>query len=278
MRRITLKMPRRQLADTYVFCIDPDGDETVNGHLCRRLCSLGGGERTFDLSNETSGFFAVVEQNYQKKVVGELFFEPDWRDLSFSFRSARVGDGVLICEVKEREGRVSGRTKAMIIKWTMIALFALFTFGGIIGIILRPYSKIPKKFEVGELKITLTDAFERDYYAPDDAYAAFFTETCYVMVEKLPFSEFHDFKYYFEVEFCELIKESNGYYSQKVEQKGALTYFVYHMSDNGENFKNYLYVYKTEDAFWVVQIISETEYVKYWEGSYHKWAESVRFE
>ncbi len=64
-----------------------------------------------------------------------------------------------------------------------------------------------------------------------------------------------------------------------VIERDGMTYFVFENKDKntGVKHKYYLYVYKTDDAYWMVQFGSPIDRADYWEDCYHEWAKSMQF-
>lgn len=79
-------------------------------------------------------------------------------------------------------------------------------------------------------------------------------------------------------EYAELVIHANGFENKEVIEEDGLTGFRYEKEINGKDLSYFAYVYKCDDAFWLVQFAVEKEYAEEKKDEIVDFAKSVRFE
>ncbi|MDD4124894.1 MAG: hypothetical protein PHW77_04115 [Eubacteriales bacterium] len=132
-----------------------------------------------------------------------------------------------------------------------------------------------KTFTKAGLSITLTDAFYESEYI---TYTAFYSMAdVAVFTLKEEFTLLEGFENYSLNEYCQLVISNNGK-SSSVQEDDNLTYFVYENIANGKNFSFFCSVYKSGDAFWLVQFTCLNDKYDEYYDDFITWAKSVKFE
>ncbi len=138
----------------------------------------------------------------------------------------------------------------------------------------------PKEFSVSQgLKLTLTDDFketEIEGYTVsyDSAKIAVFT-----LEEK--FSLVDGFENYTIKQYGEAVRTANNTKDPtELKTEDGLTFFEYtfHNDDENEDYHYYSYVFKEEDAFWLVQFACLEDNAEELKGEIANYAKSVTFE
>lgn len=73
-----------------------------------------------------------------------------------------------------------------------------------------------------------------------------------------------------------IIKNNNSDYELKEED--GLTYFEYEKTVSGKDFYYLASVYKTDDAFWLINFACETSNKNKYQQLFKRWAKSIKFE
>ena len=136
-----------------------------------------------------------------------------------------------------------------------------------------------KKFSVDGMTITLNSNFEKVDVDKEHKYdASYGSEEVAVFVLKEEFSLVEGFEDYTLEEYAELLVESNGL-SSDVKIKDGMTFFDYQKksSKDQKTYRYRSYVYKSDDAFWMIQFAIETKNYDDYADSIDEWARSVSF-
>ena len=135
-------------------------------------------------------------------------------------------------------------------------------------------SKSPKTFEENEISITITKAFEQVYI--EGFYAFFGTETCTVGITKEDFERYPQLKDLNFDEYCYEMKKITSGVGVPLHEKDGLTYIVFEREFE-DNFVYHIYIFQTEDAYWLVQCCTTVDHYDYWSECFNEWAGSVEF-
>lgn len=145
-------------------------------------------------------------------------------------------------------------------------------------------SKIKEKvFSKDGISITLTEEFEEKEYYDFNAYYDTEDAQVYIMKESFELLKENDQPTDISlVEYAEIMMETQNLNS-KVEEKDGLTSFYYEKSflDYDKNTVDYLYfavVFKSDDAYWLLQFACEKNLYGEYEEKFVKWAKSVEFD
>ena len=132
-------------------------------------------------------------------------------------------------------------------------------------------------FTAEEMEITLTEAFKATDY--DGFTACFETDEVAIFTLKEPYSLIPDFEDYTLEQYGELLLESNSLNEAQLESKDGLTFFKYEYTDTQTDITYHYtsYIFKNDEAFWLIQFATEqNNYAKY-EDAITQWAKSVQF-
>lgn len=293
MKRITLKRAinlQPVNGRIIICCTDSNGDIKLDGGvenpniLCKKCCEIKPGEeRTFNIESNDSALYAVLETDDERKILGKCEAENLSERMILSNKCKdKLSDSpeIEFLERKKRGGafsRLGGNIKALIAVFSIIIIIGGFIGGSFISKYYSERSRKPERFDLGEISITLGKSYRRDT-REKNFYAYFYTVESGVIITTETFEDFPEFAELSVREYLEGIKRINGDSTSVIVEEDGLTYFVYESQDNlGEWHRWYLYGYKTDDSFWIVQFGSSVKKAKYWEKCYHDWAKSVEF-
>ena len=287
MRDLTIKRTK-----TFVGCLmklkvyieDPASDEIViDGTPCRKLGDLKNGEeKTFQVEEQSLKVFVIYDK-LSKNYCNDFYQLPEGQEPIFlsgrphfnlftgnAFRFEN-NDNAAVLKHRKR-----GSKKGLIV-------FAIFVVIGAVGGYLAathinyyPAKAEEKDFSTNGMTITLTEDFvEREYFG----YTAIYTSSeAGVGVIREAFSLMPGFEDYTKEQYAQLVMQNNGKYAE-IKTEGGLLYFEFDNSDPTSDVTYYYvaYVYKTSDAFWLVQFSTTTDKADKYAEAFRKWAKSVRF-
>ncbi|MBQ8862366.1 MAG: hypothetical protein IJ021_06485, partial [Clostridia bacterium] len=288
MRNLTIKRAKRFVAclgtmKVYIEDVTAN-DLTINGVTCRKLGTLKNGEeKTFEISEESAKVFVIADK-LSKGYCNEYYELPSGtedivltgkNEFNPASGNAFRFDGVT--DEKVLANRKKGKEKGIIV--LAIALAVGFVLGTIIGvgsIIINVFGSLTKDktFAHDGMSITLTGSFrETDYNGFDICYDS---SKVAVFVIKDSFSVMDGLEDYTLREYGEAVIEGNGF-SSLLESSDGLTYFEY-MGTSDQAYNYYAFVFKSDDAFWLIQFATpESEAAKY-EAKIFEWAKTIKFD
>ncbi len=137
---------------------------------------------------------------------------------------------------------------------------------------------VPKDFSAGGMTITLTDEYEEKTPASLTAY--YQTDRSIVSVLREDYSIFRaqdiDPETFTVGDYAELIKSRNELDMRQASENGVPT-LTYDTESRGKSFTYYTTLYKTSDAFWLIQFASNTEDFEAMKPEFQTFMQSVRF-
>lgn len=142
-----------------------------------------------------------------------------------------------------------------------------------------PFRKTTDKtFTKAGLSITLTSDFSEQDLASQTAY--YVSKQVIVTTLKEEFSLFENINMPAEMsltEYAQLVIENNKIESE-ITQEDGLTSFLYKKEMNGKNITYYATVFRSTDAFWLVQFACDTEQFEEYKPQFIQYAKTVTFE
>lgn len=137
------------------------------------------------------------------------------------------------------------------------------------------FESSPKTFSKAGLEITLNESFTEKEH---NSYTALYdSASAGVITLKEEFSLFPnvDTASMTLAEYAALVIQANNRDST-VQEKDGLTYFVFEAQANGKNFTYFCPVFKSSDAFWLVQFFCTTDSYEKNEAQFFEWAKTVK--
>lgn len=288
MRNLTIKREKSFVASLVkmrVYIEDyTTNDLVINDVPCRKIGEIKNGEeKTFMIGDNPAKVFVIADK-LSKNYSNEFYNIPaGTEDIFLSGKNkynpangnAFRFDGVTDEDVLAN--RKKGTKKGIII--LIIAMLVGFALGFIKG-----YDPLPEGtgaaqvFADSGITITLTDEFvEQDYSGYD---VCFESKDVAVFAFTEDFETYPELKEYSIKEYGELTIEYGDFDSDvKIQEQDGLTYFEFTFDDDEteEHYKYLACVYKTDDAFWVVQFTTDTADYDSYRSDFVEWAKSVEF-
>lgn len=287
MRNLTIKRNKSFvgcLGKFKVYIEDATAAEIyINNIPCRKVGTLKNGEEKTFAIDETETKVFVIADKLSKNYCNEFYRVPAGEgDIYLSGKSCfnpAAGNAFRFDGVPDAEvimNRKRGTRKGI----AVLCISALI--GGIFGVLvgLGAFSGDvePKTFETSGIKITLTDDFvETDMDGYD---TCFDSKNVAVFVSKEEFSTAQGLEAYTPQEYGNLVLQNNSLPSSvTLQSRDGLTFFEYSYSntENGVDYHFNTMVYKSSDAFWLVQFATPEQDLSEYSDDIFDWATSVEF-
>ena len=287
MRNLTVKREKSFvgcLGNLKLYIETADGGEiTVNGTQFVKIGDLKNGqEKTFsveDGARKVLAIFDKLSKDYCNDIYqlpegdGDVFisgknkFDPA-RGNAFVFNGNDGADAV--------KNRKNGLKIGLIVLVCCIAVGAVVGFFIGKGVVTGSLSS-DEVFTDSGMSITLTKEFSKQ--SLDGYTVAYASEKVAVFALKEEFSLLENFENYSLDEYAELVKEANGI-SAEVYHEDGLTYIckTYKDPESGATFDYFISLYKSDDAFWMVQFAVDETIKDKFDENIRKWAKSVSFD
>ena len=295
MRNLTIQRTKAfaaSLAKIKIYIEDPlEGNLIIDDIPCRKIGELKNGEeKTFLVEEQALRVYVIVDQlskNYCRDyyqlpagtedvfLSGRNRFNPsngnafrfDNNDSpgveEFRQAGVRKGRGVLLISILV--GAVVGAVAGF---WLVSSLIAGWT----------PAEKV---FSVDGMSITLTEAFKE--IEVEDLTAAYDSRNVGVLVTEDPFTwtdglEEYSWAEYSLEEYADLVIEFSEIQAVKTKTEDGLFRFEYdYTAPDEETYRYFAYIYKADDAFWLVEFaVLKAEADRYL-PDIAAWAKSVTF-
>ncbi len=291
MRKLTIK--RRKsfvgcLATMKIYLEDATANELVIGGVsCRKLGTLKNNEeKTFEIGNDGAKVFAIAD-NLSKDYCNEYYQIPAGQEdvfLSGENKFNPASGNAFQFDQNESadvlQNRKNNTKKGLVILIAALAVGAVV--GGAIGagLVKSMFSspKVePKTFSDNGMNITLTNEF-RELEAESFTHC-YESSTVAVLVTKEAFTLPEGSESYSTQQYMDLVLQNNSLSATKFSRDG-LVGFEYEATnaDTKETFRYISYVYKSGDAFWMVQFAGTPANVQTAADQIDEWAKSVSFE
>lgn len=266
-----------------VYAEDANNVELViNGVPCRKLGDLKNGEEaTFEIGEQAMRIFVIADK-ISKNYCNEYFYIPEGFDNirlvgknkfnpiagnPFQFYNNEIPEIVENRKKNTRKGFV------FLIAVALIAAVFGYLFG---YFILHDGAAEPKVFNSNGMSITLTDEFKET----QRMIVSFESENVAVFALKEPFTMYEGAENLSLKDYGELVIDVNDKESSVLKNDGDLMYFEYEFY-NEELRKNYIYyayVYKSSDAFWLVNFVTPETKADEYRANISMWADSIEFD
>ncbi len=285
MRNLTIKRTKSFVAclvKLKIYIEDPvSSDIVINNIPCRKLGELKNGEeKAFEISERAAKVFVIADK-LSKDYCNEYYQLPEgeW-DIALTGRNkfnpaggnAFRFDNNDSAEVKAN--RKKGTTIGLIV--LIAAIVVGLVVGNLIGKGVTVKTIEPKTFSYDKMSITLTEEFEKTDM--EGFTVAYGSKDVAVFAIKEPFSLQEDAESLTLKEYANIVIEKNNR-DATVKEKDGLTCFEfdYLNPETKEAYLYFAYVYKSEDAFWLVQFAVLKENSDTYEEKIGEWAKSVEF-
>lgn len=282
MRKLTLVRNKSfvaSLAKMKVYIEDPYvSDIVINNVSCRKLGDLSNGEiKTFEIENNAAKVY-VIAGTMSKNYCNDFYELPEGEEdivLVGQNRYNPANGNAFRFENNNSEGAKKNRKKGLMVGLVFMTL--AIAVGIFIGLAPTLFDKAkPKDFSNSGMTITLTDDFEAT--EDDIEFTAIYeSRKVILLVTKENFTSFPGAFSMTLEEYGETIFEVFDLQECTLKNENGLMSFEYNaISDREYNYQ--CYIYKTEDAFWLLQFATVAENAEDYKDEITEWAKSVTFE
>ena len=288
MRNLTIKREKSfvgSLAKMKVYIEDPTSNEiSINDIPCRKIGDLKNGEeKTFQIDEQEVKIYVIADK-LSKNYCNEFYqLSAGQEDIFLSgknkFNPAN-GNAFRFDNNESNENIVNrkhGTRKGLLILIAAIIVGTVFGYS-ITSNLFSNKTPESKVFSSNGMTITLTDEFVKTDV--ENYTVAYDSKNVAVFALKEAFALADGFQDYTLEQYGDLVLQNNNLSSSKIEDKEGLTGFEYEFTnpDTKDTYKYFSFVYKSNDAFWLVQFATLTENVDKYSSKINEWAKTISFE
>lgn len=288
MRNLTIKREKSfvgSLAKMKVYIEDPTSNEiSINDIPCRKIGDLKNGEeKTFQIDEQEVKIYVIADK-LSKNYCNEFYqLSAGQEDIFLSgknkFNPAN-GNAFRFDNNESNENIVNrkhGTRKGLLILIAAIIVGTVFGYS-ITSNLFSNKTPESKVFSSNGMTITLTDEFVKTDV--ENYTVAYGSKNVAVFALKEAFALADGFQDYTLEQYGDLVLQNNNLSSSKIEDKEGLTGFEYEFTnpDTKDTYKYFSFVYKSNDAFWLVQFATLTENVDKYSSKINEWAKTISFE
>lgn len=288
MRNLTIKRKKSFVACLYkikVYIEDLTSDEIfINNIPCRKIGEIKNGEeKTFQISEQPAKVFVIADK-LSKDFCNEFYELPYGQEdvvLSGANKFNLATGNAFRFDNNDNEAVIANRKKGTRKGVVVLIIAAIigFVFGFVrsSGMFSDKEAEI-KAFSVDGMSITLTDEFSKEDY--DGYNAVYESMDVAVMVMKEEFTLLEGFEDYTLEDYFDLLCEANEFESLEMKTADGLSYFEYDYEDpeSDDRYCYTAYLYKSDDAFWMVEFATLSETAAEYSQQIAEWAKSVEFD
>lgn len=283
MRNLTIRRNKSFvgcLVAMKVYIEDPTCFETViNGTSCRKIGELKNGkELTVEIENSEAKVFVIADK-LSKGFCSDFYQLPEGDEdifLTGQNRFNPAAGNAFIFDGNDNEDALKRRKKNTKIGIIVLIVAAIIGFAaGFLST--ADIFDFKKSFAYEDMTITLTDDFAKADY--DGVSTAFEAEDIAVLVTKEPLPDIEEIKNMTVKDYFELLMNGSGLTSKLEATKSGIDYFSY-TSEYDKTIGEMTYtafLFKTDDAFWMIQFGCTTEDLDEYKDKIFKWADTIQF-
>lgn len=288
MRNLTIKREKSfvgSLAKMKVYIEDPTSNEIcINDISCRKIGDLKNGEeKTFQI-NEQEAKVYVIADKLSKNYCNEFYQLPAGQEdvfLSGKNKFNPANGNAFRFDNNESEENIANRkrgTRKGLLILIVAAIVGAVVSYSITSNLFSNKTPDPKDFSSNGMTITLTDEFVKTDV--ENYTVAYDSKNVAVFALKEAFALADGFQDYTLEQYGNLVLQNNNLSASKLQNLEGLTEFEYEFTnpDTKDTYKYFSFVYKADDAFWLVQFATLTENVDEYSPKILEWAKTVSFE
>ena len=287
MRNLTIRRGKSFvgcLAKLKIYVEDPASEElTISGTPCKKIGELKNGEeKTFSVDEQARRVFVIADK-LSKDYCNESYQLPEGTEDVFLSGKNHFNPGTgnaFRFDNNDSEAVLADRKqnakKGWIVLIAAVLLGALFGFLLTSGFISGQRSR-EKAFSSNGMTITLTAGFQEIQIA--NYTVTYDSRNVAVFAMKEPFSLAEGFENNSLDQYADLLIQANGWSDVKKFTHDGLSGFEYDFTNPTTKLECHYtsYVYRSDDAFWVVQFATLKENADKFAEQIKKWARSVSF-
>ena len=257
------------------------GDTVINNTLCRKIGDLRNGEeKTFQIGEQALKVFVIADK-LSKNFCNDYYQIPYGQTdvyLSGKNKFNPANGNAFRFDNNESEGVLANRKNGT--KKGLLILLGAIVVGFIMGFLISfnffsDQSPKEKVFSFDGMKITLTDEFKET--SIENYTVAYDSKNIAVFVLKESFSLGDGFQNLTLNEYEDLVIRAASLSDVQKKTADGLNWFEYPAtnSETGDTYRYFSYVYKTGNAFWVVQFATLDGNAEKYFPKITDWASSV---
>ncbi len=287
MRNLTIKRTKCLVAclvKMKIYIEDPASNEIIiSNTACRKLGDLKSGEeKTFQIDEHAAKVFVIADE-LSKGFCNEYYQLPDGQEdifLSGKNKFNPASGNAFRFDNNENEeikaNRKRNSRKGWVVFIASIVVGVLIGYAVSFALLSNKTAKI-KTFSSDGMTITLTDEFKETH---SEGYTVVYdSKKVAVFALRENFTLAEGFENISLKKYADSVIQANNYSSAKVKTVDGLTYFEHDFisPETNDTYNFFTYVYKTDDAFWVVQFATLSKNSEAYASKITEWAKSVKF-
>ena len=288
MRNLIIKREKSfvgSLAKMKVYIEDPTSNEIcINDISCRKIGDLKNGEeKTFQIDEQEVKIYVIADK-LSKNYCNEFYQLPAGQEdvfLSGKNKFNPANGNAFRFDNNESEETIASRKRGT--RKGLLILIIAAIIGAVVGYSLTSglfSDKTPdaKDFSSNGMSIRLTDEFIKTDI--ENYTVAYDSKNVAVFALKEAFALADGFQNYTLEQYGNLVLKNNNLSASELQNLDGLTEFEYEFTNPNTNdtYKYFSFVYKADDAFWLVQFATLTENVNEYRAQILEWAKTVSFE
>lgn len=283
MRNLTIERRKRfvaSLAKMYVYLEDAEaGDIDINGVRCRKVGALAnGGSLVFPIGNEAVRVY-VSSKALARGMYAELYEVPAGEyDMTLTGQNiySPASGNPFRFDNNQSEGAGQLRKRRKRFGWIYIAVCVLIGLAVGLGI---PAVKrhTAREFQVGAMTLTLNGGFSdqtESYRKKGSCDAYFGSKHIGVVVERFSYDAYPALKEQTVVDYVQNIRDATGFEIQVLEWDGP-DGFTYRSDADGHTYDWSVFLYKTDQALWLVQFVRDDSTGEKAQNQCLTWAKAI---
>ena len=286
MRNLTIKRTK-----SFVGCVstmkiyleDPTSNEIViNNTPCRKIGDLKNGEeKTFEIGEQAAKVFVIFDKISRNYCNDYYQLSDGQEDIFLSGKNKynpTVGNAFRFDNNDNEEAlanRKHGKRKGLLVFIAALIVGAIIGYS-VVSFIFSNQTPEVKTFSSDGLTITLTNAFRKTDIG--NYTVVYDSKNVAVFALEEPFESVDGFEDYTLEQYADLLIQVNNVNAETKTVDG-LTCFEYEAANPETNdvYQYFSYVYKTNDAFWMVQFATLDKDAESYSQQITEWAKSVEF-
>ena len=288
MRNLTIKREKSfvgSLAKMKVYIEDPTSNEIcINDISCRKIGDLKNGEeKTFQIDEQEVKIYVIADK-LSKNYCNEFYQLPAGQEdvfLSGKNKFNPANGNAFRFDNNESEETIASRKRGT--RKGLLILIIAAIIGAVVGYSIPSglfSDKTPdaKDFSSNGMSIRLTDEFIKTDI--ENYTVAYDSKNVAVFALKEAFALADGFQNYTLEQYGNLVLKNNNLSASELQNLDGLTEFEYEFTNPNtkDTYKYFSFVYKADDAFWLVQFATLTENVNEYRAQILEWAKTVSFE
>ena len=288
MRNLTIKREKcfvGSLVKLKVYIEDPTSNEMrINNVPCRKIGDLKNGEeKTFQIDEQEVKIYVIADK-LSKNYCNEFYQLSGGQEdvfLSGKNKFNLANGNAFRFDNNESEENIANRKRGT--RKGLLILIVAAIVGAVVGYsitsnLFSNKTPDPKDFSSNGMTITLTDEFVKTDV--ENYTVAYDSKNVAVFALKEAFTLAEGFQDYTLEQYGNLVLQNNNLSSSKMQNLEGLTEFEYEFTnpDTKDTYKYFSFVYKSNDAFWIVQFATLTENVDECSSKIIEWAKTISFE